>query len=257
MYNTFEDLFNNFLDLTEFDLIKHKEDYNEETGQTGLWSLVDRQGGNLGDIESHRFQNAREIFDRMDNYINDYIIESLEEIAAEYGIEFSEYSTWSELINYRDLFPKDCKSNFDYLDMICNHPDEIDLSKCHYEEAYEIGIPEAFIEKYSEKKIIAYENLYQFSTGELINRRGKNIGIVAGIDENGIHMYNPKNPVGYKIYTLEYDNFKKWISEGIYTTRKASIDERIEATENWQKYKIQHTNFQSNEPELELVEQYK
>ena len=60
--NRWEDLFEGFLDLTEFTLIKYSDG----------WGLYDRQCGNLGDIESDRFDNASDIFDRMDTYITDY-----------------------------------------------------------------------------------------------------------------------------------------------------------------------------------------
>lgn len=46
--NRYETLFEEFMDLTEFTLIKYKDG----------WGLHDRQGGNLGDIESDRFENA-------------------------------------------------------------------------------------------------------------------------------------------------------------------------------------------------------
>ena len=64
MKNTYEKLFDEFLDLTEFRLLKHKD---------GTFSLEDQQCANLGDIEDDRFTSASEILDRMDIYIQDYI----------------------------------------------------------------------------------------------------------------------------------------------------------------------------------------
>ena len=68
--NEYEKLFEDFLDLTEFTLIKHKDG----------WGLYDRQGGNFGNIEGDRFKSAAEILDRMDIYVDDYIREDLENV---------------------------------------------------------------------------------------------------------------------------------------------------------------------------------
>ena len=89
--NKWEKLFEEFMDLTEFSLIKHRNpehvvEYETPDGDPicavdycGDWSIYDRQGANLGDINEERFDNARQIFDRMDIYINDYIYRDLEE----------------------------------------------------------------------------------------------------------------------------------------------------------------------------------
>ena len=124
--NKWEKLFDEFLDLTEFTLVKHKND----------WSLIDNQGGNLGNIEGDRFTSAGQIFDRMDSYIEDYIITDIEELAEENNIDLSNWDSWiwEYLLFCRDKFPQDCQYEFDLLDMICNHFEEIDLESCTYEE---------------------------------------------------------------------------------------------------------------------------
>ena len=130
--NKWEKLFDEFLDLTEFTLIKHKpNDYEYDPAR---WSLRDEQGGNLGDIESDRFINAEGILDRMDIYINDYIITDIEELAEENNIDLSDWGSWDELLSYRDKFPEDCWYEFNLLNMICNHFEEINLENCLYEE---------------------------------------------------------------------------------------------------------------------------
>ena len=130
--NKWEKLFDEFLDLTEFTLIKHKpNDYEYDPAR---WSLRDEQGGNLGDIESDRFINAEGILDRMDIYINDYIITDIEELAEENNIDLSDWGSWDELLSYRDKFPEDCWYEFNLLNMICNHFEEINLENCTYEE---------------------------------------------------------------------------------------------------------------------------
>ena len=120
MQNTYEKLFDEFLDLTEFRLLKHKD---------GTFSLEDQQCANLGDIEDDRFASASEILDRMDVYIQDYLIEDIEDALDEKSIEID--CDWEEYGQYRDSIP-DYKFDFDLLDMIVNHFDEVDLNNCDY-----------------------------------------------------------------------------------------------------------------------------
>ena len=120
MKNTYEKLFDEFLNLTEFRLLKHKD---------GTFSLEDQQCANLGDIEDDRFTSASEILDRMDIYIQDYLISDIEEALDEKSIEID--CAWGEYGKYRDVIP-DYKFDFDLLDMIINHPDKVDLNNCDY-----------------------------------------------------------------------------------------------------------------------------
>lgn len=121
MQNTYERLFDEFLDLTEFRLLKHND---------GTFSLEDQQRANLGDIENDRFISASEILDRMDVYIQDYIVEALSDVIDENGVSLEE-DTWEGLLECRDKVPE-ADWGFDVLDMIINHPDEIDLNNCDY-----------------------------------------------------------------------------------------------------------------------------
>ena len=120
MQNTYEKLFDEFLDLTEFRLLKHKD---------GTFSLEDQQCANLGDIEDDRFTSASEILDRMDIYIQDYLIEDIEDALDEESIAID--CDWKEYGKYRDLIP-DYRFDFDLLDMIVNHSNEVDLNNCDY-----------------------------------------------------------------------------------------------------------------------------
>ena len=120
MQNTYEKLFDEFLDLTEFRLLKHKD---------GTFSLEDQQCANLGDIEDDRFTSASEILDRMDIYIQDYLIRDIEDALDEKSIEID--CVWGEYGKYRDVIP-DYKFDFDLLDMIVNHSNEVDLNNCDY-----------------------------------------------------------------------------------------------------------------------------
>ena len=120
MKNTYEELFDEFLALTEFRLLKHKD---------GTFSLEDRQRANLGNIEDDRFETASEVLDRMDVYIQDYLMAGIEDALDEKSIEID--CDWKEYGQYRDLIP-DYKFDFDLLDMIVNHFDEVDLNNCDY-----------------------------------------------------------------------------------------------------------------------------
>ena len=120
MKNTYEELFDEFLALTEFRLLKHND---------GTFSLEDRQCANLGDIEDARFETASEVLDRMDVYIQDYLAAGIEDALDEESIVID--CDWKEYGKYRDFLP-DYGFDFDLLDMIVNHPDKIDLNNCDY-----------------------------------------------------------------------------------------------------------------------------
>lgn len=123
----YTEIFGEFLDLIEFTLIKHQGE--------NAWSLWDRQGANLGNIEQDRFDNARQIIDRLDIYTNDYIIRAIEEYLEEDGIGLPEhYICWEDLLEKRHLVGSDIAWDFDVLDMIIHHADEIKLEECDYEE---------------------------------------------------------------------------------------------------------------------------
>ena len=134
--NKWEGLFDQFLNLTEFSLVRHQYGYNETTGSYGIWSVVDEQGANLGNIEGDRFNSASEIIDRMNIYIRDYIIESTEEVLEEeFDVKVNSYSDWSELLELAQQYMSDdYAESVDMLDMICNYGDDIELANCTYWE---------------------------------------------------------------------------------------------------------------------------
>lgn len=134
--NKWEELFEQYMDLTEFTLIKYSDG----------WGIYDNQGANWGDIESDRFENASDIFDRMDAYIEDYFFEDLQNELEAYEVDmegrklpWSAYE-WLWLRNDVEFYNKNKKYfddhgfDFDVLDMIANHADEIDLANVYYEE---------------------------------------------------------------------------------------------------------------------------
>ncbi len=118
----YEELFNEVLDIIDFELIKYKNG----------WVLIDKQLADLGDIESERFDNVVKLVDRLEMYIEDYFVEEIR-------IEVEELAemTWKEII---DTAPNKLnqqqseayKFNLLVLDMICNHKDEIEFENCRY-----------------------------------------------------------------------------------------------------------------------------
>lgn len=134
--NKYEKLFDEFLELTEFRLVRHQNDYNKYTDEYGHWSLIDLQGADLGNIEGDRFESAAQILDRMDIYIRDYLIESIKDILEdEFNVDISNYSDWSDLLELaKKYLSYDYGWSIDVFDMIVNHPHEINLENCNYEE---------------------------------------------------------------------------------------------------------------------------
>ena len=141
--NKWEKLFGEFLELIEFTLVKYKigdEEYNP-----WRWGLIDRQGANLGDIETDRFSDAEDIINRLDIYINDYLYRGLEDQEKCYEVDYEEREepwgadSWLSLKNDKEFYAKnkeffdDNKFTFDVLDMIANHFDEINLEHIYYE----------------------------------------------------------------------------------------------------------------------------
>lgn len=125
MKNKWEKLFNEFMELTEFGLVKY---------DNGSWGVEDFQRANLGNIEGDRFYSAMQIFDRMDVYIEDYFLRDIDDLLDEKNIEIDwDFTCEAYLKNAKDLLP-DVAWEFEVLDMICNHFDEIDLNNCFYEE---------------------------------------------------------------------------------------------------------------------------
>lgn len=115
--NKWELLFIEFLNLTEFYLVKN---------ENGTYSVRDCQGANLGDIESAEFDNAQDILDRMNIYFNDYIITDLtDECVNNVSLEYDKYE---DLLKYRNDYPQ-YSYHFDMIDMYCNHPKDIDIDK--------------------------------------------------------------------------------------------------------------------------------
>lgn len=122
--NNYEKLFDSFLDLTEFSLIKYEDGFG----------LNDITGANLGDIEDDRFETAEQIFERMSVYIDDYIDEDLCNVwVDELEHDPSEIpNTLEGWLDHKEEL-KEYQYEIDLIDMICNHYTEINLENCTYE----------------------------------------------------------------------------------------------------------------------------
>ena len=132
MKKDYNKLFSEFLDLIEFQLVENGDDsYTDANGDEhyGKWSLIDLQGGNIGGIEARRYTNATDMIEDLDIYIDDYIFNSIIDSLKDAGIQ-SSYSDY-RILRYRDELP-DSEWDFDVLDMIANHADEIDLEKVEH-----------------------------------------------------------------------------------------------------------------------------
>ena len=137
--NRWESLFEDFLEVTEFTLIKH----------TDGWGLYDRQCANLGGIEEDRFEDAQDIFERMDVYIIDYFYHDLEEELEAYDVDMQGREIpegaqdWLDLRNDEEFCEKYSEYmdnhafEFNVLEMIANHTKEIDLENVEYESEEE------------------------------------------------------------------------------------------------------------------------
>jgi hypothetical protein len=130
------ELFNEMLDLYEFTLIHHDDN---------TWGLHDRQCGNLGDIESDRFDTLTDIIERLEAYHLDYIVNAVEESFDIYDytdyldlatqcrekiattpLEYADFSEW-------DLELLELIGNAPNID-ICNAPlDDVALQGLDYE----------------------------------------------------------------------------------------------------------------------------
>lgn len=158
--NKWEKLFDEFMDLIEFDLIKHKRNYNQFSDDYGIWSIVDKQGGNIGNIENDRFNSAIQFFDRIDSYIQDYIVDPiLNEIDTKNIDDIDrvvEYCDWEDLLEYKEFLPESIW-DFNILNMICNHATDIDFENCTYEEEIDMNT----IIKSLQDKITQERNLFK------------------------------------------------------------------------------------------------
>ena len=122
MKNKYEELFDSFLSITDFRLVKYLDGFG----------LMDLQGANFGEIESDRFKTAEDIFDRMDIYINDYFITNIDELLDGKDIEVTWNNDYVSYLEHAKPLLPEYNFDFDILDMICYHADEIDLNNCNY-----------------------------------------------------------------------------------------------------------------------------
>ena len=122
--NKWESLFDQFLETIEFRLVKYPDG----------WGLIDKQGANLGDIESDRFCDAVSIIDRLDIYTQDSFVDDICET-----MDRSSSEDWTKLLHdaRETMTPEELEHHrydLEILDMICAHPQEINLKNCRFTE---------------------------------------------------------------------------------------------------------------------------
>lgn len=125
--NGWECLFDQFLETIDFRLVKYPNG----------WGLMDKQGADLGNIESDRFDGAAMILDRLEIYIEDCFVDDIRKTMGEGASE-----DWPQLLQAARtaMTQKELEYHsydLDVLDMVCNHPQEIDLKNCYFTEEEE------------------------------------------------------------------------------------------------------------------------
>lgn len=105
-------------------------------------------------------------------------------------------------------------------------------------------LKEVDLNKYVGKRINAYEDIYQFSTGKKIYTRGKCIGIILGYDDEKVDFFQYRNPEGYKFYSIDINNCKEWLFEGSYKINYNSLssEEKFELEKYNQEKNISKEN---------------
>lgn len=70
------------------------------------------------------------------------------------------------------------------------------------------------------KKIMAYDNIIDFRTNEIVGRsRGVNCGVIEEINEEKVKVFDKSNPIGYQNYELKRKDFDKWVQEKTYVLK--------------------------------------
>ena len=141
---SYEEMFDELIDGVEFKLVKYSgEDRKskstwDETEYEGDWGLIDLQGANLGGIEDERFNNAKDILERLDTYITDYFLGGQDglEVSEEHQDELDACYTYEDMLEFFKKYPEEDEDGYiiKLLDFIVNHAKDVDLEKCTFEE---------------------------------------------------------------------------------------------------------------------------
>lgn len=141
---SYEEMFDKLINGVEFELVRYSgEDRKskstfDEKEYEGDWGLIDLQGANLGGIEDERFNNAKEIIDRLDTYISDYFLGGLDglEVSEKHQDELDTCYTNEDMLEFFKKYPEEDKDGHivKILDFIVNHAQDVDLEKCTFEE---------------------------------------------------------------------------------------------------------------------------
>lgn len=118
----YNQVFEEMLNVMDFDLDKYEDGFG----------LVDRQGANLGDIESDRFDSAEQVIDRLDTYLDDAYLGDLDEAWEAEGFEGERPQTaeeWVSFMNEHRDFKEEFRHEYDVMNMIAYRCGDIDLNK--------------------------------------------------------------------------------------------------------------------------------
>lgn len=113
-----EELFDELLETLNFSLIKYDDG----------WGIKDKEGANLGDIETERFVDATSIIDRLDDYIADSIVADLLEKT---GLPAADFSWDWKCLVLTAKFTGLPQSDTELLEFVCSCP-EVDLERCRF-----------------------------------------------------------------------------------------------------------------------------
>lgn len=72
------------------------------------------------------------------------------------------------------------------------------------------------LNKYVGRKLNLFESSYQFETGEKINIDIVCVGLVLGINNNSLDIYDVKKPLRQQFYSISIDDFMTKVDSGLY-----------------------------------------
>lgn len=97
--------------------------------------------------QDEKFHHTSELINVLDTYLNDHYFADLEEVSEESGIDWNQekvpYSCkeWVNFLDEHQNIKELCQYEYDVMDMIANHLDEIDLDKLYQYHSGQMEIP--------------------------------------------------------------------------------------------------------------------
>jgi len=239
-------------------------DFSYDITKSNEIRLIDLEGVNLGQIEEERFpineDGVKAIIDRLDSYINEYVVMDLEIELDEKGIDYSSMNLAEKIKKVKELGIEEV---YDIIDAII-YPETIEIDK--FLEQDTISYDEKsktwdykWIEFLSGVNVLEVKNVIEFTEfKEFLEEHGL-IGILKNIlafeDWQQLAKINNWNP---KLFYFEYNNSKgltwydnkekpmDWYGKEPITTKELLEKEVIEKDKS-EKDKHQELNEINNE----------